>query len=156
MANLTRWDPFREMTSLREAMDSLFENALVGPAAGTERAGEWGLPLDVTENENEFVVKASVPGIQPEDIDVTVHGEVLTIRGEMKQEQERNNERYHLRERRFGTFTRSVSLPAAVKTDRVEADYTNGVLTLTLPKTEEVKPKRIEIKRSGQPQQLNG
>ncbi len=156
MANLTRWDPFREMMTLRDAMDSLFENALVGPTAGRQQSGDWGVPLDVAEDDNNFVVKASVPGIKPEDIEVTVHGEVLTIRGEMKQEQDRENERYHLRERRYGTFTRSLSLPAPVKTDEVSAEYNNGVLTLTLPKTEEVKPKRIQVKGGNQAQQIEG
>ncbi|HEX9116503.1 MAG TPA: Hsp20/alpha crystallin family protein [Anaerolineae bacterium] len=156
MANLTRWDPFREMMSLRDAMDSLFEHAMVGPAAGTERTAEWGLPLDVAENEDNFVVKASVPGVKPEDIEVTVHGELLSIRGEMKQEQESKNEQYHLRERRWGTFARSLTLPAAVKADQVEAEYANGVLTLTLPKTDEVKPKRIEVKRTSQPLEIKG
>jgi HSP20 family protein len=160
MANLARWDPFREMMTLREAMDSLFENALVGQWSngqpGERQAADFGLPLDVSENEDNFVIKASVPGVNPEDIEVTVNGDVLTIRGEMKQEQEKNNERYHMRERRFGTFARSVSLPAAVKADQVEAEYHNGVLMLTLPKTEEVKPKRIQIKGSNQPKQIEG
>lgn len=156
MANMARWDPFREMMTLRDAMDSLFENALVGPMGGGQATGEWGLPLDVSEDENGFVVKASVPGIKPEDIDVTVNGDVLTIRGEMKQEQENKNERYHVRERRFGTFTRSITLPAPVKADAVEAEYSNGVLTLNLPKTEEVKPKRIQVKGGSQPKQIEG
>ncbi len=151
MANLARWDPFREMTSLRDAMDSLFENALVGNFAGEQQGrGEWGMPLDITEDENNFYVKASLPGVNPEDMEVTVHGDVLTIRGEMKQENENKSEQYYLRERRYGTFSRSVTLPASVKSDQVDAEYHNGVLTLTLPKTDEVKPKRIQIKGSGQ------
>ncbi len=160
MANLTRWDPFSEMLSLREAMDSLFENAMIAPYSGGRSAeGGYGLPLDVTENEDNFVVKASIPGIKPEDLDVTVNGDTLTIKGELKADEEKKDERYHLRERRWGAFQRSVTLPAPVKTDQVQADYNNGVLTLTLPKTEEVKPKRIQIKGShgdGQPRMIEG
>ena len=151
MANIVRWDPFREMVSLREAMDSLFENAMITPLTGGQQQQFAGgnLPLDVTENEDNFVIKASVPGIDPNDLDITVNGDVLTIKGEMKAEEEKQGERYHLRERRWGSFSRSISLPAPVKTDAVEADYHNGVITLTLPKTEEVKPKRITIKGQG-------
>ncbi len=150
--NMMRWDPFREMVSLREAMDSLFENALITPyGSGQQGSQSAYLPLDVTENEDNFVVKASVPGVNPEDIDVTVNGDVLTIKGEMKQEQENQNERYHMRERRWGSFSRSVSLPTQIKSDAVQAEYQNGVLTLTLPKADEVKPKRIAI-RGGQQQ----
>lgn len=156
MANIVRWDPFREMMSLREAMDSLFENALVGPTAGgsQEQTGGWAMPLDVVENEDAFVIKASVPGINPEDLDVTVNGDVLTIRGEMKQEEEKKGDRYVMRERRKGMFSRSVALGAPVKADAVQADYANGVLTLTIPKSEEVKPKKIQIKAGEQAKQI--
>ena len=147
MANMVRWDPFREMVSLREAMDSLFENALTSPWGGAQQQGaSFGLPLDVTENQDAFVIKASVPGVNPEDLDVSVHGDTLTIKGETKADEQKQDERYHLRERRYGVFSRSVTLPVPVKADAVEADYHNGVLTLTLPKVEEVKPKRIAIK----------
>ncbi len=152
MANMVRWDPFREMVSLREAMDSLFENALIQSDMGAQQRGPWGLPLDVTENEDNIVVKASVPGVNPEDLDVTVNGDVLTIKGQVKSDEEKKSERYYLRERRFGSFERSFTLPAPVKPDAVEAEYQNGVLTLTLPKSEEVKPKRIAIKGSQQGQ----
>ena len=145
--NMARWDPFREMVSLREAMDSLFENALITPFGGGQQSSQSAyLPLDVTENDDSFVVKASLPGVNPEDMEITVNGDVLTIKGEIKQEQDNQNERYHVRERRWGTFARSVSLPTQVKTDAVEAEYRNGVLMLTLPKADDVKPKRIAIK----------
>jgi HSP20 family protein len=145
MANLVSWEPFREMISLREAMDSLFENALIEPRRPGQ-SGDWGIPLDVTENEDSFVVKASIPGANPEDLEVTVIGDVLSVKGEIKSEAEKENERYHVRERRYGSFSRSVTLPAPVEADQVQADYQNGILTLTLPKTEEVKPKRIAVK----------
>ncbi len=145
-SNMVRWDPFREMVTLREAMDSLFENAMITPFTGGQQTMGGNLPLDVTENEDNFVVKASVPGIDPNDLEITVNSDVLTIKGETKAEDEKQGERYHLRERRWGSFSRSISLPTPVKTDAVEADYHNGVLTLTLPKTDEVKPKRITVK----------
>jgi HSP20 family protein len=152
-----RWDPFGEMVSLRQAMDSLFENALITPFAGSGGAGQqggWGLPLDVTENADNYVVKASVPGMSADDLEVTVNGDVLTIKGEIKADAEKPGERFYLRERRYGSFVRSLSLPTQVKADAVEADYHNGVLTLTLPKTDEVKPKRIAIKSGAQPQRM--
>jgi HSP20 family protein len=155
MANLVRWDPFGEMVSLRQAMDELFENALIGTPgrqSGTQQPSSWGLPLDVTENEDNYVVKASIPGIDPNDLDITVLENTLTIKGELKDENENKDERYHVRERRWGSFSRSVTLPTAVKPDAVQAEYNQGVLKLTLPKTEEVKPRRIQIKTNGQTQ----
>lgn len=149
MADLVRWDPFREMTSLRDAMDRLFESAWITPSRWLGSDVTYGVPVDVIENDDNYVVKASVPGFQPDDLNVTVQDNVLTISGEVKAEEEKKDERYHLRERRWGSFTRSVSLPYAVKSDAVEANYENGVLTLTLPKAEEVKRKRIAIKAGG-------
>jgi HSP20 family protein len=110
------------------------------------QSSNWGLALDVVENKDEFIVKASIPGIKPEDIDVSYSDGVLSIQGEMKSENEKEEEQYHLRERRYGTFSRSISLPSHIKGDQIEANYENGVLMLHLPKAEEMKPKRIPIK----------
>ena len=147
MANLTRWDPFQEMVSLRDVMDQLSENALVGPAlsSGQGRSG-WQLPLDVTGNDDGFVVEASLPGINPDDLSIQVQENILTISGEMKQNTENKEQRYHVRERRWGSFYRSVALPMTVDASKVQAEYNNGVLKLTLPKAEEAKPKRIQVK----------
>jgi HSP20 family protein len=147
MANLVRWDPVRDMVSLREAMDRLFEESFVRPRtwAGTTE-GVATLALDVIESDDDVTVKASIPGLKPEDIDISVTGDVLTIKGETKEEKEEKNGNYHLRERRYGAFQRAVSLPTLVKADKAEAVFENGVLTLTLPKVEEVKPKSIAIK----------
>jgi HSP20 family protein len=147
MANLVRWDPFREMISLREAVDRLFEDSIVrprGPLAPV--TGTSALALDVYETADDVTVKASIPGVKPEGIDITVTGDVLTIKGETVEEQEKQEANYHLRERRYGAFQRSVTLPTAVKADKATADFANGVLTLTLPKVEEAKPKSIRIK----------
>ena len=151
MANMVRWDPFNEMMTLRDAMDQLFENALIGtgPRSAGQQANGWGLPVDVTEDEDNYVVKASVPGINPDDLDISVLDNVLTIKGEVKADEEKKDQRYHMRERRWGSFSRSITLPTAVKADGVQAEYNNGELRLTLPKTEEVKPKRISIHTSG-------
>lgn len=143
---LTRWDPYREMMTVRRAMDRLIENSLSEESTG---GPEWGLALDVVEDENGYQVKASVPGVQPEDIDVTYNKGMLTIKGQVKDESESTQGEYHLRERRFGSFSRSISLPATVKAEEIQASYKDGVLTLALPKAEEVKPKKIAIQANG-------
>lgn len=140
---LTRWDPFREMVTMRRAVDRLMENSLGEQGEWTK--AEWALALDVIEHENEFLVKASLPGVKPEDLDITFDKGILTLRGELRDESEKEQGQYHMRERRFGTFIRSVSLPTTVKADDINANYQDGVLTLHLPKAEEVKPRRIAI-----------
>lgn len=145
MSNLIRRDPFDDMMSLRNAMDRLFENAFVGPWEGRSL---WGkdLALDVVESEDEFVVKASIPGINPDDLEITFNDRTLTIRGEIKEEEEKEGTRYHLRERRYGDFSRSVTLARGIESDKISANYDAGILTLHLPKREEVKPKRIAVR----------
>ena len=139
------WDPVREMVSLRDAMSSLLQESFVRPGTLPADGGPAMLPLDISENDNEFIVKASLPGIRPEDVQITVHGDTLTIRGETKAEQEKKDEHYHLRERRYGLVQRTVKLSAPVRADEAKADFENGVLTLTLPKSEEAKPKQIKV-----------
>ena len=143
---LTRWDPFRDMLSMRRAMDRLFDRALEPSWSETP---VWDLALDVVENKNEFLVKASLPGINPDDLEITFTDNVLTIKGETKEDKEIKEEQYHLRERRQGVFSRSISLPNRVKADAIQASYDAGVLTLKLPKVEEVKTKRIAIHIGG-------
>ncbi len=146
---LSRRDPFRNMFSLSNAMDRWFEDAFLGNQVNFPQDFNYGFPVDVVEKENEFVVKASLPGINPDDLDITFTNGVLTIRGEFKEEQGNEDEQYQLRERRYGSFTRSLSLPTPINADQIDATYQDGVLTLTLPKAEEAKPKRIPI-QSGQ------
>lgn len=153
MASLTRFDPFREMMTLRNAMDRLFDNAFLNPNFVWQGFSGSELALDVAENENEYVVKASIPGIKLEDIELTFNDNTLTIKGEYKEEKESEGTRYHLRERRQGSFTRSVALPSGIDSDHIEASYDAGVLTIHLPKLDEVKPKRITIS-SGERQQM--
>jgi len=147
MTNLMRWDPFRDMVSLREAMDRLLEESVVRPRDWLPTAeGVGSLAVDVVETDEAVKVRASVPGVKPEDIDISVTGDVLSIKAEIQEETEEEKGTYHLRERRYGLFQRSIRLPAPVKADKAEADFENGVLNLALPKVEEVKPKSIKVK----------
>ncbi len=151
MARIVRWDPFREALAMRNQMDQLMNEFFNAPAAwqSDEYAGFMRLALDVTENDEAYTVRASVPGINPDDLDISFSDNTLTIKGELKEEKVDENERWHLRERRFGEFMRSITLPNAVNADKIEAHYENGVLTLTLPKAEEVKPRKISVKGNG-------
>ncbi len=147
MAELVRWDPFREMITLREAMDRLLDEALTRPLAlGMAENLGWMPQIDMYQTDNEVVVKATVPGVKPDDLHITITGDVLTIRGEVKEEEEVKGVTYHLRERRFGTFSRSLPLPVPVQADKAKAEFEDGILVLTLPKAEEVRPKTIEVK----------
>jgi HSP20 family protein len=144
MSNLTRWEPMREMMTLREAMDRLFDDAFTRPLG---ISGVSATPaIDMYQTDDEVVVKATLPGLKAEDVHITVTGETLTLRGEYKQENEQKEATYHIREHRSGSFERSLLLPTDVKADKAKADFENGILTITMPIAEEVKPKSITIK----------
>ncbi|HET9223203.1 MAG TPA: Hsp20/alpha crystallin family protein [Roseiflexaceae bacterium] len=144
MATITRWDPFQDMLSLREAMNQLMEESFVRPAAG--RSGQGFVPaLDLSETADGYLVEAAVPGLNPEDLEITVENNVLTIKGETHQEVDDKQRNYHRVERRFGSFQRTVGLPTTVKADAIHAQLTNGVLRLEIPKAEEVKPRKISV-----------
>ena len=148
MANLVRLEPAREMLSLREAMDRLFEESFLRPGSfGVSDSASAVLPLDMYETENDIVVKAAIPGVKPEDIEVTVTGDLLSIKGEFQSETEQKDEKrnYHRQERRYGSFCRQLTLPAGVNADACAADFENGVLTLKMPKVEEAKVKKVQI-----------
>jgi len=150
MANIVRWEPFRDLVSLREAMDRLFEESFVRPQAGwLAPSGAETLAVDMYQTDEAVVVKSSVPGIDPADLDISVTGDILTIKGETKSEEEVKEENYVRRERRYGSFSRSLSIPVAVMADKAQAEFKDGILTLTLPKAEEVKPKAIKVKAKG-------
>ena len=149
MAYLIRRDPFRDMMSLRDAMDRLFEESFVRPFGGWPllSGGPQSLALDMVETDESLVVEASLPGISPDEVDISVVGNILTIKGEHEEKKEEKEEgKYHFLERRYGAFQRTVTLPADVSADKADASFQNGVLKLTLPKVEEAKPKRIEVK----------
>ena len=143
MSNLTRWDPAREMMTLREAMDRLFDDAFTRPFS--MRDG-WSAPaIDMYQTDDEIVVKASLPGIKADEVQINITGDVLTLKGEVKHEEESKDKAWHIREQRWGSFQRSVALPTNVVADKAKAEFENGILNITLPKAEEVKPKTITI-----------
>ena len=145
MSNLTRWEPVREMMTLREAMDRLFDDAFTRPL--NNREGGWSTPaVDMYQTDDEVVVKVALPGFKADEVQINVTGDVLTLRGEVKQQEEKKERAWHLREQRWNSFERSIALPIDVKADRASADFENGILTVTLPKAEEVKPKTITVK----------
>ena len=146
MSNLTRWEPAREMMTLREAMDRLFDDAFTRPLSVQDGWSMATPAIDMYQTDNDVVVKASLPGIKAEEVQINVTGDILTLKGEVKQEEERKDRAWHIREQRFGSFERSIVLPTDVKSDRAEAVFENGILTVTLPKADEVKPKTINIK----------
>jgi HSP20 family protein len=148
MAMITRYDPFRDVLSLRDAMDRLFQESFVRPNGWTASAST---PVDVHETEHGYVVEASLPGWKPEDVNLTFQDGTLTISGQYDEQPEPQGQNgqgaknWHLRERRFASFSRSFTFPSAVDADKAEAKYENGVLTLTLPKAESAKPRQIKI-----------
>lgn len=148
--NLIRWQPFSDMVTLRQAMDRLFEDSFIRPSRFTSLFGEGAeMPIDIYQTDEDVVVKASVSGIKPEEVEVTITGDTLTIKGETKTEEEVEKENYFRKERSYGAFSRSILLPSSLQTDKAEATFENGVLTLTIPKAEESKPKQIKIKPKG-------
>ena len=147
MSNLVRWEPFRDLISLREAMDRLFEESFVRPGAGRlAPAGVGALAVDMYQTDDAVIVKSAIPGIDPENLDISITSDTLTIKGETRAEEEVKEESYIRRERRYGSFCRTLAIPLPVVAEKAEAEFENGVLTLTLPKAEEVKPKTIKIK----------
>ncbi|MBC7238221.1 MAG: Hsp20/alpha crystallin family protein [Chloroflexi bacterium] len=145
---LTRWDPFREMVSLRDAMNRLFDESWLRPwwRLGEGETPSVFVPLDMVETDGDIVISAPLPGLKPEDVDISITGNTVTIKGEFREEQEGKRENVHFRERRYGAFQRAVTLPTEVDANKAEATFENGVLKLTIPKTEEAKPKKIQIK----------
>jgi len=143
---LTPWRPFGELSSLRREMDRLWENFFVERPLGKIWEREWAPSLDMSETKDNFVVKAEVPGKDAKHIDISLTGDVLTIRGEKRQEKEEKEEDYHLVERSYGSFSRSVRLPAEVESNKIKASYKNGILAITLPKSEKAKAKEVKIK----------
>lgn len=149
MSNLIRWDPHSRAVSLREAMNRMFEESFMRPFDDwlLAEGGIRSLALDVSETDEALVVEASLPGIRPEDVDISIVGNTLTIKGEVKHEEEKEEKgKYHYRERRYSSFQRAITLPAEVNADAAEAHLVNGELKLMLPKLEETKSKRIEVK----------
>jgi len=140
---MSPWSAFDRLPSLRDELNRLFDFAL--PTRDSGLFSGWTPALDVYDEKDNFVVKAELPGLKKEDIDINVHNGVLTISGERKQEAERKEGQTFRSERYFGRFQRSVTLPAAVDVTKVKASYKDGILSIDLPKAEEAKPKQIAI-----------
>ena len=147
MANITRFDPLGETVSLRSAMDRLFEDSFVNPLSWRTINGADAISpaVDVHETADEIVVTAALPGMKADDVEITMTGQQLTLRGEFKADDEIERDQYLYRERRFGSFSRSIALPVRVQGDRADATFTDGILTLRIPKAEEVKPRQIRV-----------
>ncbi|MCI0440788.1 MAG: Hsp20/alpha crystallin family protein [Chloroflexi bacterium] len=141
---MQRWDPFNELRQMQDTMNRLWRG--YGVRDGEDVMESWAVPLDVVQEGDNILVRASMPGIKPEDINVTLENDVLTIKGETRSETEKTEGNYLLRERRSGAFHRSLRLPDTVDTEKADTKYENGVLTVTFPKIEAKKAKRLEVK----------
>jgi HSP20 family protein len=144
---IVRWEPFRDLVTVQDRMNRIFDEAFRGRAADDEWAlgGAWAPAVDIYEHEGSLVLKAELPGIDPKDVDVRVENNTLTLRGERKFESDVKREKYHRVERAYGTFSRSFTLPNVVDTEKIKAEYRDGVLRVTLPTREEAKPKQVQV-----------
>jgi len=145
---LDRWDPFREMMSFREAMDRWLQQGISGTGQLLSSMRPDSIAMDVIEHDDSFEIRASVPGVKPEDVEVVVQGERVTVRAEVRGDEERRGDNWLMREHRYGTMQRSVTLPAPVSSDNAEARIEHGVLTLRLPKLQGAQARRITVATS--------
>jgi len=144
--NIIRWDPFRDLATLRERMNRLFEEAYT--SRGEEKdlvASTWNPSVDIYETENALVMKAELPGIDENDIELKIEDSTLTLKGDRKFEKETKEENYHRIERLYGSFYRSFTLPRNIDQDKIKAESENGILKVTMPKKAELKPKKVKI-----------
>jgi len=146
---IVRWEPVRDLVSLQDRMNMLFSQSFRGINRGGSEEdwaqGAWSPAVDIYEKDGNIVLKAELPGIEAKDVDVTVENNILTLRGERQFDQEVQRENYQRVERSYGAFTRSFTLPTVVETEKIKAEFKDGVLRMTLPKKEEAKPKQISI-----------
>lgn len=149
--SMSRWDPFRDLTSIQEEINQMFDRVFGRRETGGRREGgqsvtAWAPAVDISERKDAFVVTAEVPGMKPEDLEVTLEDGLLTIKGERRMEEETSDRQYHRVERRYGSFRRSITLPSQVQSDAIEASYSDGVLQVVVPKAESAKPKKINVR----------
>lgn len=144
--NLVTYDPFRELRTLQDELNRVFASTLGRSGETAFGRGAWNPNVDIFENKDQIVLEAELPGISPDDVNISIENNVLTIHGERKFEKKDEGENFHRVERSYGSFTRSFTLPPTVSSDNVAATFENGVLRLELAKREEAKPRRIEIK----------
>jgi HSP20 family protein len=152
--SIQRWDPLRDIVSLREAMNNLLEESFVRPRAGMV-AMTGGMAIDLRENDQAYIVESVIAGAKPEDVEISVLGDTLRIAVEVHDESDKEGEKWLLRERRFGRFERSLTLPAQVKADEASADFEHGILTITLPKAEAARPRSIPVRGTSTGQQVS-
>lgn len=148
--SLVRWDPFADVSQLRDQVNRLFEQSLTRTGREPASAQVWAPTVDVLETANDLVLHAELPGIRPEDIHLQVEGDTLTLRGERTLQKEQAAQRYVRVERAYGAFQRSFTLGVPIKQDAIKANYKDGVLEIVLPKAEEVKPKQIKVQVEGE------
>jgi HSP20 family protein len=143
---IVRWEPLRDLMTSQRGIDRLFKEAFTPfYDEGESSTRTWAPPVDIYETENDIVLKAELPGMDPKDVEVKVEDNTLYLKGERKFEKEVRNENYHRVERSYGSFARSFSLPNSISAEKVKAEFKDGLLTLTLPKREEAKPRTIKI-----------
>jgi HSP20 family protein len=142
--SVLRWDPFQDLLSLRDEMNRVFDRAW-GQTASDQTVRAWAPALDIAERKDAYLVTVELPGINPDDIDVTLENNLLTIQGQRHRAQDSSDQQFHRVERAYGLFRRSVSLPSTVQADAIQASYENGVLQLLVPKAEEAKPRKIAV-----------
>lgn len=146
--SMERWEPFRDMLTLREAMDRLFQESFVRPTSAMLSAARGSIPVDLTEAGDSYVIHATMPGINPDNVEITVRDNVLTMRGEASDEEQRKDQNYILHERHAASFNRTITLPGPVDADHAQAKYEHGVLTLTLPKSATAQPRQIPVSKA--------
>ncbi len=152
---IVRWNPIRDLTSwsadfsnMQREINRMFDAVLRGGMVDDSTFGPsiWTPAVDITEKDDEYLVKVELPGVEKNDVQITLESNILTVKGEKKQEKEEKGENYHRMERSYGSFQRSFTLPTTVKSDKIDASFKDGVLSIRLPKSEEAKPKLIEVK----------
>jgi len=151
--SLIRWNPTRELATwpsdlfgIQREMNRMFDGFFRGTTDEDSTLAAWTPAVDIAERDDAYLVKVELPGVNKDEVKITLESNILTIRGEKKQEQETKKENYHRVERSYGSFQRSFTLPTTVKSDKIDASYKDGVLMVTLPKAEEAKPKQIEVR----------
>lgn len=145
---LVRWRPFRDLVSIQDEVNRLYNDffgRVPSRFEGDWNASEWSPSVDISETKDDIVIKAEIPGLEKENIKISLQDNILTLKGEKKQEKEEKDTNFYRMERCYGSFTRSFNLPTTVQADKIKASYKDGILNITLPKAEEVKPKQIPI-----------
>jgi HSP20 family protein len=148
--NIVKYDPFGDLRTLQDEMNRLFSCTFSRSSQDEVLRGAWSPSVDIFENKNEIVLEAELPGMSAEDVSVSIENNVLTLHGERRFEKKDEGDNFHRVERSYGSFTRSFTLPPTVSSENANAEFNNGVLRLTLAKREEAKPRRIEIKATGE------